>query len=248
MNWILKRLINTKAFVRQFIPPIIWNFTRKLWGYTKGSFGSKGLDREIAKLLPKKRHGFFVEVGANDGLRASNSALLEFRHNWSGILVEPIAHKFQELIQNRSNKNFFACAACVSPQYPAEVVELIYSDTMTVALGLESDIKDPETHARTGLSFIPRERQFRFYAKAVTLQSILIQAKAPSLIDFLSIDVEGAEIEVLKGIDFAKYRFSAIVVESRDIDLIESYLTRFGYRLERALSERDYIFKHGVMN
>ena len=244
MNRILSFLIVSKSIVRQFVPPILWNSSRKLWGLAIGSFGSSGIDRQILRSFSKiKKNGFFVEVGANDGLRASNTALLEYRHHWSGILVEPIPHKFQELTQNRSQKNFITCVACVSPAYPSNSVELIYSDTMTIALGLESDINHPEEHALTGLTFIPRERPFRFYAKAETLQSILNRANAPTLIDFLSIDVEGAEIEVLRGIDFARHEFSAILVESRDVKVIESFLKSYGYELTGALSERDYLFK-----
>ena len=244
MKWILTRLILSKAIFRQFVPPIIWNSSRKLWGLAIGSFGSSGIDRKVLKSFSEtKKNGFFVEVGANDGLRASNTALLEYRHNWSGILVEPIPHKFQELTQNRSKTNFFTCVACVSPAYSPNSVELIYSDTMTIALGLESDISHPEEHALTGLTFIPRERSFRFYAKAETLQSILNRANAPAFIDFMSVDVEGAEIEVLKGIDFAKHQFGAILVESREVKIIESFLKGYGYELIAALSERDYLFK-----
>jgi hypothetical protein len=57
------------------------------------------------------------------------------------------------------------------------------------------------------------------------------------------IDLEGAEIEVLKGIDNNKYRFKYICVESRDINKISIYLNAYGYVLVENLTHHDYLFK-----
>ena len=61
--------------------------------------------------------------------------------------------------------------------------------------------------------------------------------------DFFSLDVEGAEIEVLKGIDFSLYNFKYILVETRSIENIKNYLESKKYNLIEKLSHHDYLFK-----
>ena len=64
------------------------------------------------------------------------------------------------------------------------------------------------------------------------------------LIDFLSLDVEGSELEVLNGIDFRVYNFKFILVESRDDDEIIKYLSNKNYKFLEKISKRDLIFKY----
>ena len=70
------------------------------------------------------------------------------------------------------------------------------------------------------------------------------KSKAPKEIDFLSLDVEGAELAVLKGIDFDKFLFKYMLIEVRDIKRMESFLRQHGYILEKQFSSHDYLFKH----
>ena len=70
----------------------------------------------------------------------------------------------------------------------------------------------------------------------------MIESQVPKTIDFLSLDVEGAEIEVLKGIDFKKYRFKYILVESRNIENICKFLNLQNYEVIEKLSHHDYLF------
>ena len=86
------------------------------------------------------------------------------------------------------------------------------------------------------------ESSFVFGAKSATLNAILLTAAAPSLIDFLSLDVEGAELDVLKGIDFDKFKFKYMIIECRDIDRLESFLINHRYRLVEKITHHDYLF------
>jgi hypothetical protein len=114
---------------------------------------------------------------------------------------------------------------------------------MSTPMGLESDILEPLDHAESGKEFLDNsENIFTFGAIAKTLNELLQKAKAPNKIDLLSLDVEGAEIEVLKGIDHKAYRFTYLCIECRDIIKLTSYLNLVGYELVEQLSEYDYLF------
>jgi hypothetical protein len=115
---------------------------------------------------------------------------------------------------------------------------------MSTSLGLETDINNPKNHASLGNQFLEEhEDNFNFGAIANQLNNILSKANAPKQIDFLSLDVEGTEIEVLKGINHNDYRFKFICIESRDIQKINNYLTINNYLLIEQLSPIDYLFK-----
>jgi len=204
--------------------------------------GLNELDRQIEPYLDFDG-GFFVELGANDGLFQSNSWYYESQRGWRGVLVEPAPNLFLDCRRNRSPSTHVACAACVSFDYAQEFVRIVYSNAMSVSMGVESDLPDPLAHAELGRQFLREgETVFTFGALARPLNSILQDASAPQLIDFLSLDVEGSEIEVLKGLDHSVYRFCYMLIECRDIERLERYLAPLGYELIRRFNEHDYLF------
>lgn len=210
---------------------------------TGNSFwGLNGLDRELVEIIGTSK-GFFVELGANNGLKQSNTKHLEQFHGWSGILIEPFAGNFHLLAHNRSSRTSFVNAACVGPEYRNTTVELLYADLMTTPISEASDIVDQEGHAQSGEKFLARgERVHKFSAPALTLTQVLEQEKAPSQMELLSLGVEGIELDVLKGLDHVKYRFSWVLVESRSHAALFNYLESNGYRFHSKLSSHDYLF------
>ena len=136
--------------------------------------------------------------------------------------------------------------ACVSFDYAQPTMNLIYSNLMTVSLEGETSIDDPRKHANVGKKFLQNESTYEFSAKTQTLNDVLKQANAPAKIDLFSLDVEGAEIEVLKGINFSEYRFKIICVETSNFSLINNFLESKNYRFLRKISSHDYIFSHGI--
>jgi hypothetical protein len=70
----------------------------------------------------------------------------------------------------------------------------------------------------------------------------LREARSPNRIDLLSLDVEGSELEVLKGLDHLEYRFSFIVIEIRNFETMNSYLISLGYQLVEKMSTHDYLY------
>lgn len=201
------------------------------------------LDRQIEQLL-NFDGGYFVELGANDGVTQSNSLYFERRRGWRGLLVEPVPHNFLKCRQNRADRTAVYCAACVPFDYDREFVRLAYANLMSTPLGLDTDLQDPSAHAASGTKFLPKgQTVVEFGAVAKPLNALLEAADAPLNIDFLSLDVEGAELDVLRGIDHSRYRFRYILTESRDMERISLFLRDYGYRFSRKLSGQDYLFE-----
>lgn len=205
-------------------------------------YGLNGLDRKLEHYVDYD-HGYFVELGANDGVTQSNSLYFERYRGWRGLLVEPVPHNFIACRRNRATVNAIFCAACVAFDFRDEFVRFAYSNLMSVSLNGESDIANPRQHARKGEQFLGAgETVLEFGAVARTLSSLLEEASAPRAIDFLSLDVEGAELDVLKGVDFMKYRFKYMLVECRNLPRLEAFLAPLGYALVDRLSEQDFLF------
>jgi FkbM family methyltransferase len=206
-----------------------------------GYFGLNKIDQFLEEYFPQK-NGYFVELGANDGVSQSNTLFLEKYKNFKGVLIEPFPINYEKCKINRSDKNFFFLGACVSFNYFKPTVEMFYSDLMTITIDGHSTIDNPMAHAEKGSKFLGGQEVFKFSAKAITLNEVLKTANAPKLIDFLSLDVEGAEIEVLSGINFSEFRFKLILIETNEFEIINSFLEREGYIFIKNISNHDYLF------
>ncbi len=167
------------------------------------------LKRHISELLPFE-NGFYVEVGANDGRSFSNTYVLEKTKNWSGILIEPIMHKhFESRLYRDASRNRFVYGACVDFDYPNSNVKMYFSNLMTT-----SEKGNSKDWAEAGSIFLNAgETVLPFWAPAILLSNVLSDADI-RIVDFLSIDVEGAELSVLNGIDFNKFQIDLILIET----------------------------------
>ena len=147
------------------------------------------------------KNGFYIECGANDGITQSNTHRLETEKNWKGILIEPSEIKLNQCRNNRSNLNYYINAALVSDEYKEDNIEgdfnsSGYSESLMASIGGKR---------RNEFSNLVK-------VKARTLSSILEELKIYE-IDFFSLDVEGYELNVLKGIDFTKFNIKNILIE-----------------------------------
>ncbi|MFA6972789.1 MAG: FkbM family methyltransferase [Gallionella sp.] len=156
-----------------------------------------GQDKFVVDYYKGKRDGYFVEVGAFDGVFLSNTLALERDYGWKGVCVEAIPEYFERLQKNRTCNKYGVAAYSVDDQ----PMELCVADVIS------------GTPAFIGPQFIHVLEAPRVTVQTKTLNTILADAKAPSKIDYLSLDTEGTEIEVLKGVDFNKYEFGVIDVE-----------------------------------
>jgi FkbM family methyltransferase len=163
--------------------------------------------------------GYFVEVGANHPTFGSQTWHLE-QAGWKGLLIEPQPDLAAFLVTERKAKVF--AVACTSPDEAGQSLAL-HVDGARSAL----DKKRMTPGAQAAYTIMVPTR---------TLNSILVEAEAPAPIDFLSIDVEGHEVEVLSGFDFERWQPYLILVEDHVGSLrTHGFLKRSGYRLIRRL-------------
>lgn len=223
-----------------------WRIYRR--SYRSGEFARFKMDKKLESLLPH-RNGFYVELGANDGALASNSYFFELKKGWKGVLIEPAPNLYLRCLKRRGKNNSVFCRACVPFDYQQEFVRMRYSDSMTISDNLDLDIGNYDEHINSGdKHLMPGESSFVFGAKSDTLNSILIEASAPGLIDFLSLDVEGAELDVLRGLDFKRFRFKYMMIECRDIERIVNFLSQHQYQLIEKVTHHDYLFALDIEN
>ena len=216
---------------------------------SSASSGIWGLDKRVIEVLSKK-NGFYIELGANNGYTQSNTLWLEMFHGWRGILIEPVRANYVECLKNRSSKrNKIVRAACVSDTYPEDSIKLSFFDQDVFTrlwarpLGINSTVDNPLLHGRAN-SVEESNKNYKIEeAPALTLTSILVQMGAPRRIDFMSLDVEGGEVEVLKGLDYAQFEVEWICVETRDLAAVSAVLEPNGYRLNSQLTHHDYMFR-----
>ena len=165
----------------------------------------------------KARSGFFVEVGANDPQRGSQTWHLE-QLGWNGVLVEPQADLAERLRQQRRAKVY--AVVCSSPDNAGR----------TLALNLAG----PRSSLNPGLVDPAERREHTVAVPAMTLDAILEDAGAPKPVDFVSIDVENHEAEVLSGFDLDTWRPRLILIEDHALDLrVHRHLTARGYKWVR---------------
>lgn len=201
-----------------------------------GRFSRPALDELDVQMLAHlpERQGTFLEIGANDGYSFSNTYYLERRRGWSGILIEPQPNLARICRRVRPRSQCFNFA-CVDDPGLTEV-RLISpdSDLMAVTLGQQS--ADDE---RSRLPDGPGSKVA--VVPATTLSRVIDDAGSPS-IDFMSIDVEGAEMAVLGGLDWARHTPQYLLVET---DYPEKVDELVGERMSRIaqLSRHDHLWQ-----
>ena len=237
-----------------FVPPLVMRF--KTWLSRellhKGSTGLNKLDLRLIEAIAPKSGGFFVELGANDGVRQSNTYKLQKDFGWTGLLIEPSPSRFKECVANRAFGNHpeVRCAACVPFDFQGRFVEIEDADLMSVAKGLALTDQQAVEHADSGQRFLADSSLRHSYgALARPLTSLLDEVNAPQNFDLLSLDVEGNEIAVLQGIDFQKYTPKWISVETRGRD-VGNYLSNRCYEEISRLSDydgyADVLYRHRI--
>ncbi|MFC1887139.1 FkbM family methyltransferase [Thermodesulfobacteriota bacterium] len=193
---------------------------------------------QIRKYFNYKKNGVCVEVGSNEPISVcSQSWHLEDKLDWKCVLIEPNPDLFVKTKNIRPKTTIHNCA-CVSDEQTDYVeLHIPLSDKGESITGHASLEKNIDEHNY--------KRHKSIKVKANTLNHILKQDRI-KIIDLLSIDVEGAELEVLKGIDFQCFRPKLILLEDKHLYLAKhKYLKNEGYDLVQRLNRNCWYIPKG---
>ncbi len=171
--------------------------------------------------LTSKRNGYFLEIGAASGYQLSNTYLLERKFLWTGILVEPAKVWHNQLCQKR-------------PKSELETMCVWSESGLTMEF---HETTDPELSTIEFFGIVDQsversQKNRRYEVATISFSDLLAKYKAPKFIDYLSLDTEGSEFEILKTFDFNKYSFGVITCEHNygpNRRLIYDLLTQNGY-------------------
>lgn len=195
-----------------------------------------GQDLFVLRTLGWKRDGWFVEFGATDGFTLSNTWLLEQHFGWQGILAEPGRCWHRAL--HTSGRKAAIDTDCLWSRSGETLMfhEAGFAETSAVA-----PFRQEGVHDRPGLASYP--------VRTVSLADLLERHGAPREIDYLSIDTEGAEYEILRDFPFESWRFRVITCEHNwgpDRAATQALLASHGYVLQypdQTLFEDWYVFE-----
>ncbi|MDR3162235.1 MAG: FkbM family methyltransferase [Helicobacteraceae bacterium] len=168
------------------------------------------LDQDLLAYLyfKGKKNGFYLDIGAHDGLSINNTYVFE-RLGWRGACVEPLPDIFERLRQNRKC-DCYNVAISDQTEDNVDFIKVGGGGTNYTEMfsGLEARL--PSVRKKNIKSCE------RIKVKTMTFDDLMKNYPDVTHIDFLSIDVEGAEMSILKSIDFTKYTFGLMAAENNE--------------------------------
>ena len=194
-------------------------------------YSQLGQDVHALALFERDVEPYFVDIGAHDGITLSNTYLLE-KNGWKGLCIEANPRLYSILKSNRG-----AGSTCLQ--------EAVFSETGKVFSFREADLLGGITDYMS--SYLEHTKNAKtFEVTTRSLNDILLKNNAPTYIQFLSIDTEGSELEILRGIDFETYSFGLISLEHNFEEPrrteMECFLKQKGYgKLRENHWDDDYV-------
>ena len=184
------------------------------------ALSTSALRQDLFALLVSdfKKKGYFVEFGACDGIFVSNTFLLEKEFEWEGILCEPARIWHKNLIRNRN------CHISTYAVDSESKKQLQFTEYVSPGLSRSGNRSPTGENGRI---------KKRYVVESISLEDLLKKFCAPRKIDFISIDTEGSEFEILSNFDFTKYEISSFAVEHNygpEKELVRELMLRNGYQ------------------
>jgi FkbM family methyltransferase len=197
------------------------NNSKELLQYFGESKSQLRQDLFVLSHLGFKKNGFFVEFGATNGLDLSNSHLMEKEFEWNGILAEPATCWHKEL---KNNRTCYIETDCV---WKDSKSVLTFNQVDEAELSTINIFSDSDSHSEA------RKKGRTYEVQTISLNDLLKKYNAPKIIDYLSIDTEGSEYQILSHFDFSEYSFKVITCEHNYTTMREklfSLLRQQGYQ------------------
>lgn len=210
------------------------SFSRDTVQYSKTSSAQFGQDVWILGVFGSKHSGFFVEIGANNGFDLSNTLLLE-KLGWDGILVEA-----NPTITFGARKAKFVRRAVTGKT--GDIVLLDVTKESMFSKLSEVPVSMPQ-HS---------EVVERFMIQTISLQDLLKEFHAPQVIEYISIDIEGGELDLLQNFDFSSFNVLAWSIETisaESLNSISGLMSGNGYKMVQLAHGVDaWFLKEGLLS
>ncbi len=216
-------------------PAIVPHFRRKKVGF----FAQNGQDWYVTEVLfNRKTNGIFVDVGAHAGINFSNTYYLERELGWSGIAVEPNPSVFKKLQKNRSCTTLQACITDYNGT--TDFLSIEGPGNMLCGIIEKYDARHMDRVNRVVSEHNGEKKIIEI--QCLTINNLLEKHKL-SQVDYLTIDTEGGELDILKAIDFDRFDIEVIGVENNFEETdIRKLLIGKGYEL-KVISGADEIYR-----
>lgn len=209
------------------------------WGFTMDFYSQFGQDKWLYEnVFNDKVDGVFVEFGALDGIFHSNTYFFEKYLNWTGLCIEPNPTMYKELIKNRTCRNVNSAVF-----YKNSFVDFVKIEGPVRGWGGIFQSMEPE-HLKRIANNVDDSLKSVIQVPSKTLEAILVDENTYN-IDYMSIDVEGAEADILLAFPFEMFNVDVISVEVSYGDTITSILGKRGYTKITRLGE-DNIYRKVV--
>jgi FkbM family methyltransferase len=201
-------------------------------------FYGQSKEDEFINSLFNNNFGTCIEVGAYDGITGSNSYYFE-QKGWNCLCIEPNKEAFNKCQKIR--KNSINCCISDIDKDDSEFTIFHLNENQSAISGLIPDIRLINSHSHLITNTT------KYFVKCRSLNSLLEEIKFPTNIDFISIDTENTELDVLKGLDLNKYNVTLFVIENNfDEPFIQTYLEKFGYIKIKRISVNDFYVKQST--
>jgi FkbM family methyltransferase len=218
-------------FDQRFLASVPISCRGQIKALMKNSRSQLRQDLFVLATLGLRRNGFFVEFGAADGVYLSNSWLLEKEFGWKGILAEPARTSAESIRRSRSAILETDCV------WRSTGDKLLFREVDNSEFSTLDELASVDCHKAE------RRSATTYEVTTVSLNDLLARHHAPRVIDYLSIDTEGSEAEILGAFDFRQHRFRIVTCEhnyTAERKTIFSIMTANGYkRVQTGLSRFD---------
>lgn len=168
------------------------------------------------KYFKNAENGFFLDIGANHPTRFSNTYLYESKYNWKGICIEPQEDMYKLLVEQRPN------SIVINDGVYSEKTELEFCKTITGLSGLVNTYEKKHLHRIERESNAANITNQYYKINVDTIENILEKYNITT-VDYVSLDTEGSELEILQGCNFDKCHFNIIDVEFNYPNTIKAF-------------------------
>lgn len=241
-------LNNFKNFIKSIFSYNLWHLLISNYQSLKflllKRYSARGnIDKSLIDII-NKRNGFYLEVGAYNGISESVSLRFEKELKWSGLLIEPNPLHFKYLKKNRSN-NICLNFICLSKEYLKKKLYIKNLNLMSHIVDDKNKIyfKDYPIERINLLAKEANLGNFKSYECKIEILENIFEKFNINIIDLAIIDVEGSELELLKGINFEKIKINYFCIESYNFEKLNQFMINKNYEFLKKLHREDYVFK-----